>query len=339
MGLLPPAKLALLTPDDHAAENRSRLTIKRALLVANPASRLGKRRLPRAVAALQKAGVHCDVVFTERSGHAAEIVSERSAAYDAVFTLGGDGTAMEAAGALAGTMRPLGVLAGGTGNLLARAVGIPLDPKRAVPKLLGGEELHIDLGRILGTDPVRHFAVAAGVGIDAAMVAETPSWLKRRLGVLAYTITATRAAVRAVLRREFFQVRLTVDGEVFESAAAAVMIANFGAVLSDRITFGPGIRYDDGVLDACLYSPRNLRDATRIMWRLLWRDFSSDAAMLYRSGRRIRIETEPRRMAQADGELLGMTPLEVEIAPRAVRLLVPNQPDHTNRTPPSRHGA
>jgi diacylglycerol kinase (ATP) len=339
MGFFSPAKLALLTPDDHAAEKRSRLIIKRALLVANPASRLGQRRLPRAVASLQKAGVRCDVVFTERPGHAAEIVLERYAAYDAVFTLGGDGTAMEAAGALAGTMRPLGVLAGGTGNLLARAVGIPLDPKRAVPKLLGGEELHIDLGRILGTNPVRHFAVAAGVGIDAVMVAETPSWLKRRLGVLAYTITATRAALRAVWRREFFQVRLTVDGEVFESAAAAVMIANFGAVLSDRITFGPGIRYDDGVLDACLYSPRNLRDATRIMWRLLRRNFSSDAAMLYRSGRRIRIETEPPRMAQADGELLGMTPLEVEIAPRAVRLLVPNQPDHTNRTPPSRDRA
>lgn len=339
MGFLAPPQLAFLTPDEGVAETPSRLRIERALLVANPASRLGQRRLPRAVSSLQKAGVSCDVVFTEHPGHAARIVAERSAGYDAVFTLGGDGTAMEAAGALAGTMRPLGVLAGGTGNLLARALGIPLDPKRAVPKLLQGEELHIDLGRILGTDPVRHFAVAAGVGIDAAMVAETPSWLKRRLGVLAYTITATRAALRAVLRREFFHVRLTVDGEVFESAAAAVMIANFGAVVSDRITFGPGIRYDDGVLDACLYSPRNLPDATRIMWRLLWRNFSSDAAMLYRSGRRIRIETDPPRMAQADGELLGMTPLEVEIAPRAVRLLVPNQPTQKTRTPPSRDRA
>jgi YegS/Rv2252/BmrU family lipid kinase len=280
------------------------------------------------VAALKASGVQADVVYTERPGHAAEIVRERSAGYDAVFTLGGDGTAMEAAGALAGTMRPLGVLAGGTGNLLARAVGIPLDPKRAVPMLLAGEELHIDLGRILGTEPARHFAVAAGVGIDAAMVAETPSWLKRRLGVLAYTITATRAALRAVLRQEFFRVRLTVDGEVFEAVAAAVMIANFGAVLSDRITFGPGIRFDDGVLDACLYSPRNLRDATRIMWRLLRKNFASDEAMLYRSGRRIRIETDPPRLAQADGELLGMTPLEIEIAPRAVRLLVPQQPTH-----------
>jgi YegS/Rv2252/BmrU family lipid kinase len=300
--------------------------VRRALLVANPASRSGRRRLPRAVAALEKAGVQCEVAFTERPGHAAELVRERHQGHDAVFTLGGDGTAMEAAGALAGTMSPLGVLAGGTGNLLARAVGIPLDPKRAIPMLLGGEVLHIDLGRIVSCNPVRHFAVAAGVGIDAAMVAETPSWLKRRLGVLAYTITATRAALRSVLRQEFFHVRLTVDGEVFEAAAAAVMIANFGAVLSDRITFGPGIRFDDGVLDACFYSPRNMRDATRIMWRLLRRDFTSDDAMLYRSGRHIRVETTPPRLAQADGELLGMTPLEIEIAPRAVRLLVPKQP-------------
>jgi len=327
VGSLHPPDLALLSPAERADRaHKSDRVIKRALLVANPASRLGRRRLPRARTALEKAGVRCDVCLTERPGHATEIVLERAAGYDAVFTLGGDGTAMEAAGALAGTGRPLGVLAGGTGNLLARALGIPLDPRRAVPSLLSGEELHIDLGRITSCDPPRHFAVAAGVGIDSAMVAETPSWLKRRLGVLAYTITATRAALRAVLRREFFHVRLTVDGQEFEAAAAAVMIANFGAVLDDRITFGPEIRFDDGVLDACFYSPTNLRDAMRIMWRLLRRNFASDAAMLYRSGRHIRIETDPPRLAQADGELLGMTPLEIEVEPRAVRLLVPRRP-------------
>jgi diacylglycerol kinase family enzyme len=118
-----------------------------------------------------------------------------------------------------------------------------------------------------------------------------------------------------------------VDGEVFEAAAAAVMIANFGAVLSDRITFGPGIRFDDGVLDACLYSPRNLADALRIMSRLLRKNFMSDETMLYRSGRHIRVETDPPRITQADGELLGMTPIEIQVAPRAVRLLVPKQPE------------
>lgn len=294
--------------------------------MANPASRRGQRRLPAAAAALKAAGVECEVVLTQRAGHAADVVRERGASFDAVFTLGGDGTAMEAAGSLAGSAVPLGILAGGTGNLLARAVGIPLNPRRAIPLLIDGEILEIDLGRITTLEPARRFAVAAGVGIDAAMVAETPSWLKRRLGVLAYTITATRAALRAVLRQEFVRVRLTVDGEVFETAAAAVMIANFGAVLSDRITLGPGIRADDGVLDACLYSPRNVRDALRIMWRLLRKNFASDEAMLYRSGKHIRVETTPPVMAQADGELLGMTPMEIEVEPHAVRLLVPTQP-------------
>jgi YegS/Rv2252/BmrU family lipid kinase len=276
----------------------------------------------------------CDVVLTEWPGHAAEIARERGAAYDAVFTLGGDGTAMEAAASLAGTGLPLGVLAGGTGNLLARALGIPFDARRAVPMLLAGEILVTDLGRIEPSGDQkfpRRFAIAAGVGIDAQMVAETPSWLKRRLGVLAYTITATRAALRAVIRQEFFRVRLTVDGEVFEGAAAAVMIANFGAVLSDRITFGPGIRSDDGVLDACLYAPRNLRDALRIMWRMLRKDFSSDAAMIYRSGRHIRLETDPPHHYQADGELLGMTPFEIAVEPHAAHLLVPVQPAKLGR--------
>src|SRR5207248_8678999 len=90
MGSLLPPDLALLNSKERADRaHQSDRAIKRALLVANPASRLGRRRLPRARAALEKAGVRCDVAFTERPGHAAEIVAERGAGYDAVFTLGG----------------------------------------------------------------------------------------------------------------------------------------------------------------------------------------------------------------------------------------------------------
>src|SRR6185369_11466252 len=164
----------------------------RVLLIANPASRRGKRLIGRAEAAIVATGATCEVVRTERSGHAAEIARARGAEFDRVLTLGGDGTAMEVAGALAFGPTPIGVLAGGTGNLLARALGIPMRVERAVPALLDGQQRRIDLGVVLG----HHFAVAAGVGIDAAMVEETPVWLKRRLGVLAYTLIATRTALR-----------------------------------------------------------------------------------------------------------------------------------------------
>lgn len=262
-------------------------------------------------------------MFTERPGHAAELALLHAPHYDAVFALGGDGTVMEIAGALAGSTTPVGVLAGGTGNLLARALKIPLSVRRAVSALLDGEETLVDMGRF---DSGRRFAMAAGVGIDASMVAETPTWLKRRLGVLAYTMMGARAAVRCVVRREFFLGRVVIDGTAHERPAAAVMVANFGAVLGRRITLGPGIRTDDGCLDVCVFSPQSLRDAIRIMWRLLRGDFAPDPCMLYVRGRDIRIETTPPLPWQADGELMGTTPFHVVVEPLAARLLVPRSP-------------
>ena len=258
-------------------------------------------------------------MLTERSGHAAELAGGHGASYDVVFALGGDGTAMEVAGALAGSGVPIGVLPGGTGNLLARALGIPRNVTRAVRELMAGETRRIDLGVVQG----RRFAVAAGVGIDAAMVAETPAWMKRRLGVFAYTIIATRAALRAVLLRRFFIARVEVDGEIIERRAAAVLFANFGAILEDRISFGPDILVDDGMLDCCIFSPSHLWDAMRIMWRVTRRDFRPDPALFYRKGTHFRIETDPILPMQADGELLGVTPADVSVEPLAARLLVP----------------
>jgi len=94
-------------------------------------------------------------------------------------------------------------------------------------------------------------------------------------------------------------------------------------VLGERIVLGPGIRSDDGVLDACVFSPKNFRDAFRIMWRLTRKRFVSDETTLYASGHHIRIETTPERLFQADGELLGNTPVEIEVEPHAALLLVP----------------
>jgi len=298
------------------------LLIKRAIIIANPASRQGKRLAERARQALVSRSIECDLLFTEHPGHAAELAMRHAPQYDAVFALGGDGTVMEVAGAMAGTETPVGILAGGTGNLIARALGIPLKIKHAVPALLDGAQFQIDLGRF---ESGRRFAVAAGVGIDASMVAETPSWLKRRLGILAYTIMGARAALRAVVRRDFFHARVTVDGAVHERKAVAVMVANFGAVLGNRITLGPEIRTDDGVLDVCIFSPTTLRDALRIMWRMLRRDFSSDPCMLYARGKTFVVETTPPHPWQADGEMMGTTPFRIVVEPLAVRLLVPSE--------------
>lgn len=290
--------------------------IDRVLLIVNPASRRGTRVQARASRAFADAGVDCDVMPTEAPGHAAILAKTHAHKYQAVFTLGGDGTVMEVLGALAHHGPPLGILAAGTANVVARTLRIPLNPERAVPMLLHGDEAILDLGR-LGDG--RRFAIGVGVGLDATMIAEAPAKLKKRFGFMAYVI----GGYKAVLRNKSFALRLTVDGAVFDLTASAVLIANFGAVLNDLVAFGDGIVHDDGQLDACVFSPRNPRDSLRILWRMMRKDFRPDPCLFYKSGREFRVDTVPWMPSQADGELLSGTPLTVSVDPLAGRLLIP----------------
>jgi diacylglycerol kinase (ATP) len=292
--------------------------IERVLLIVNPASRRATRIRQRAEKAFAKAGVECDVRPTEAPGHATTIARNEAHKYSAVFTLGGDGTVMEVLSALAHQGTPVGVLAGGTANVVARTLGIPLNPARAIPVLLAGDQAQLDLGR-LGDG--RRFAIGVGVGLDATMIAEAPARLKKRFGFMAYVV----GGYKAVLRNQKFALRLTVDGHVYERPASAVLIANFGAVLNNLIAFGNGILHDDGLLTACVFSPENLWDALRILWRMIRKDFGDDPCLFYKSGREFRIETFPEMPSQADGELLDVTPLSASVDPLAGTLLIPKR--------------
>jgi YegS/Rv2252/BmrU family lipid kinase len=292
--------------------------IERVLLIVNPASRRGARIRRKALKAFEDARVDCEVMLTEAPGHAGVLARDHAHKYDAVFTLGGDGTVMEVLSALAHQRPPVGVLAGGTANVVARTLRIPLNPRRAVPLLLGGDEATLDLGR-LGDG--RRFAIGVGVGLDATMISEAPARLKKRLGFMAYVV----GGYKAVLRNQKFNLRLTVDGIVYDRPASAILIANFGAVLNDLVAFGDGIVHDDGLLNACVFSPANLWDALRILWRMVRKDFSADPCLFYKSGREFRVETVPEMPAQADGELLPPTPLSVSVDPLAGCLLIPKR--------------
>ncbi|HEU4996903.1 MAG TPA: diacylglycerol kinase family protein [Gemmatimonadaceae bacterium] len=290
--------------------------IRRALLIVNPFARRAEHRGLSALHAFAREGVSCEVIFTAAPGHATELARERGPKFDAVFTLGGDGTAIEVITALANTGPPVGVLPGGTGNVLVRSLGIPLSARKAVHALIAGTEAQIDLGQL---SDGRHFAIGLGVGMDEAMIAGASPLMKKRAGVLAYVWAATKAGLHL---REF-QVRLTVDGKVYERRASSVLIANLGSVLGGLITFGHGIYHDDGVLHACLFSPRGVKDTVRLFTKMLRGTVQNDPAAFYVAGREFRLETDPPRRAQADGELLSMTPIEISVRPRAARLLIP----------------
>ena len=288
------------------------------LLVVNPRARRGEHVRAQAVEALSQEGVESEVVVTTAPRHATDVARERGSGFSAVFTLGGDGTAMEVITGLAGRGPPVGILPGGTGNVLVRSLGISLNVSKAVRQLLAGDERQLDLGQM---GDGRHFAIGLGSGLDEAMIAAASPNMKKRFGVIAYVWSATQAAFRL----EQFDVRLVVDGAVHERRAASVLIANLGTVLGGTITLGEGIAPDDGLLHACIYSPSNFIDVIRLFSRMLLGTSHRDRCAYCVAGRHFRLETSPPRRVQADGELVGTTPMDVHVVPLAARLLIPRK--------------
>ena len=307
--------------DTHAGAAAAAWTLRRALLVVNPASRRGERDAEAAVRACERANIGVTVAETAAPADATRIVRELASdgRFDAVLSVGGDGTAMEVISGLAGlpSAPPVGVLPGGTANILARTLGMPMDAGRAIGSLIDATPTAIDLGHF---GDGRRFAIGLGIGLDAAMIGGAPPRLKRRLGYVAYALSA----VRAGLRMERFTVRLTVDGVAHDVITTSLLVANFGSVANGLFRFGDGIRYDDGVLNACIYSPRTRLDAVRICWRMLRGTMSCERCFTSLSGAHFLIEPGTPRRAQADGELLlGTEALEITVEPSAARVLMP----------------
>lgn len=300
------------------------------LLVVNPGSRTGRQRLPEVLIALS--GSRVEVVETAAPRHATSLVRERLEAepgvFDAVLTLGGDGTAMEVATALAEVpdAPPLGIIALGTANILARTLGIPMSATPAIRALRDSDSVAIDLGQITNGPA---FAIGLGIGLDASMIAGASAGMKRRVGFLAYALSALGAG----LRLERFCATIVVDGVSHQVEASSVLVANFGTVLGELLCFGDEIGHQDGVLDVCIYSPRKYSDALRIFWRMMRGGLGCDRDVRILRGRTIRIETDPPRPMQADGDLIGHTPVDVTVTPNAVRVLVPRSVPRRWRIP------
>lgn len=284
------------------------------MLVVNPSARHGLVGEAEARRAFLAAGVKYRVARTERAGHAAQLAREGSTGVDAVFTLGGDGTAMEVVGALVGTGLPVAILAGGTGNQLVRHLQTPLSIGRAVPALLGGRAERLDVGRLRDG---RRFALTAGFGIDAAMMAGASAAAKRRFGVATYVWSGARA----LIRNERFHVRATVDGVTHDRECVLAMIVNIGSLFGGRIAAGPGVVADDGMLDLCLFSARSTLEGLDVVRRCATHDFRPHRNMFYARGREIGIETSPPAAAQADGDLLPPGALEAIAEPGAALLV------------------
>ncbi len=243
---------------------------------------------------------------------------------DLLVAAGGDGTVSAVANELLGEGRPsvpMGIIPLGTANVMARELGIPVDPEEACRLLAGTHTTKgVDAMRLGG----RVYLTQVGIGIDALMIRDTKDENKRRFGRVAYLWTAFTRLLGFQPRRFVIE----VDGETSRVRASQIVVANGGILGQPPFRWGPDIRPDDGRLDVCIVRARTIGHYAKIAWNVArnHHDLNRNVRYLH-AERTIRIRSRRPLPVQADGEIVGQTPIDVEVVPGAVQVVVPDTAD------------
>jgi diacylglycerol kinase family enzyme len=247
-------------------------------------------------------------------GQAAKAIQDGA---ELVFACGGDGTVMACVTALAGTGVAMAVLPAGTGNLLAANLGLAGDIATGVQVALDGGRRRIDVG-VVGD---RCFAVMAGMGFDAQMLAGTSERAKKHLGWVAYVGGALKH-----LRDRPMRARIVLDGGApMPRRPRTVIVGNVGR-LQGGVRLLSEADPSDGKLDVAILSPNNLSHWAALSWAVIRRRKRVPLMETY-TAQRVEIVSNHAQPRQLDGDLIepGRT-MKIQIKHRALLLCVP-QPD------------
>ncbi|MFF5637152.1 diacylglycerol kinase family protein [Streptomyces sp. NPDC012825] len=267
-------------------------------------------------------------------GLAARLTGAEADPFDLVVVCGGDGTVRACADVVTGTGIPLAIVPCGTGNLLARNLGLPAEPVAALREALSGRAAGLDVGRIRGDglEPTR-FAVMAGAGFDAAMVRDASPRLKEHLGWAAYVLSAARH-----LRDPRMRLSIRLDGGApLERRARMVVIGNVGS-LQGGLPLLPEARPDSGRLEVVLLDPRGVTGWLAAAGYLVSRGpggraprpsgarerTAAHGALEYFGAARVDLRFARPQPREVDGDVLPAgTRLTAEIEPGALRVCLP----------------
>ena len=298
----------------------------RALVITNPAAARTDGGAVRTVLdALQAGGWHADALATHGPADARRFAEEAVAAgYDVVVCYGGDGTAMQIAAALVGTGIPLGLVPGGTGNLLAGNLRLPRRPDAAARAIVRGRARPVDLGVVERADGTHYFAVACGAGFDAELMAGTAAAAKQRWKMAAYVGRALTVlpAVQSVAHR------VVVDGRAQEVLAAMVLVANCGELMPPFLRLGRSVVPDDGWFDVIGLRADGVVGSVAAFLDLL-RGIETGTTRIWSArGRVVEIATlePPARPVELDGDAAGETPVTARLLPHALQVVAAERP-------------
>ncbi len=310
----------------------------RALLIINPGARNGTR-LPDLLQAeqyLQGQGWEVSRAHSEYPGHTRELArAAPQQGYNVVIVAGGDGSIGQAADGLAGTGVALGIIPAGTGNILARDMGLPI-PSPFMPNafleaarvLKDAVWVQVDVGVTVDElGAVRRFLNWCGAGFDAVITARVEPYPeeKRKWGVAAFVLPAVQTAFDFKPSR--WTITMTTDrGTEVVEGPFYLAVVNNAQLYAAVLRLAPDARMDDGWLDVSLIRAENLQDFLMKMSALavLRRPLMPD--VLVRRVSSVAIEATPSQPVHLDGDPVTRTPIQVRVEPHSLVLMVPSGP-------------
>jgi diacylglycerol kinase (ATP) len=235
---------------------------------------------------------------------------------DVIAVYGGDGTVMEAAKALFQQKTPLLVLPGGTANILAKELFLPLTSAETL-KLLTQPTLTIktvDMGMMNGTP----FVLRVNLGIFAHMIVSADRTLKRRIGQLAYSLTA----IRHILRHRMFQFEITMDGKSFAERGVGLMVSNAGNIGIQGQAILPTMSITDGFLDVVLVEKASHK--TLFTWLKSKASHTRPQETIkHWKAKKISVTVSPQHQGICDDSSFQARLLDIEVIPKALKVVVP----------------
>jgi diacylglycerol kinase (ATP) len=246
--------------------------------------------------------------------HAMELAGQAAAGnLDLVIAAGGDGTVNEVACGLALSTVPLAILPCGTGNVLAKELGIPNRIQDAVGLIPGSKPTRIALGK--GNS--RYFVMMAGVGVDAQILYQLNARMKQEFGEVGFWLEALRHWITP-----YGLARFSVDVEGDAHQATFAIISRVGWYAGGvKITSKADLRADQ--FDVCLFKGTSRFDYFRYLAGVLSGTHPHFRDVVYTRGRHVGMTAEDRIRVQMDGEVVGTLPMEFQFVPDALTLLVP----------------
>ena len=338
-----------LLPPFTAPVGGERATVKKVVLIFNPVSggKRGKRLAETIVLPMFKeAGIETIALATERVGHATELgeTCDLSGEGVALCALGGDGALSDV---LNGFMRrtppppgvALGFLPGGTGNtFLHDVMGAKqrgeAAVRQAVRTVIAGATRQVDLSKLHftgpdGTTAVTRYSmniVTAGIGVDINAIAEKRRWM----GPLRYDLTQTLEVMKLAFGRKMPPCKLSIDGRSYEFGCFVVCIMN-NKHTGASIRVCPRAQLDDGKID-CMFTPRRMGVLKALkldnMIKAGGQHINDDLVSYEFASQSIELATTngaPMRL-MIDGDILGVTPLRIEVMAKAFTLFTPESP-------------